>query len=226
MPRISHQVFDSKGPRRGLVQRACQALGWPAGQEDLKGSVQQSVPDTGNETVRQTVRESDNEAGQHHGFSDGLSHVDQHGADNGLKAEPEPGPDDGRDDGPDYGFRIARVGDTLIDLAPGEEAPPNVAEHAQAFLLWLQGSDLVEHWARRSLLEKLYIGPFLHAVGWPAESWQTVAGHFRKLSGVKVRNKDLRVGAYREGKPTTVTEYWLPKHSVAVVKLAERQRAS
>jgi hypothetical protein len=61
--------------------------------------------------------------------------------------------------------------------------------------------------------------------GWSPQAWQTVARHFRKLSGVKVRQKDLRVGEYREGGPSTATDYWMPKRSASVVKLSEGKRA-
>jgi hypothetical protein len=106
---------------------------------------------------------------------------------------------------------------------------PRPMQHStpKRFSCGCRGTDLVEHWARRSLLQKLYDGPFLQdAVGWPAESWQTVAGHFRKLPGVKVRQRDLRGRANREGRPSTVTDYWLPKCSATVVDLAARRDAS
>jgi hypothetical protein len=95
------------------------------------------------------------------------------------------------------------------------------------FLTWLQGTEAAGNWMRRSLLEKLYVGPFIHAIQEPAQAWLTVARHFRKLSGVKVRQKDLRVGMYREGGPSTALDYWIPKRSASVVKLAaaERKRA-
>jgi hypothetical protein len=47
--------------------------------------------------------------------------------------------------------------------------------------------------------------------GWSPEPWPTVARHFRKRPGVKVRQKDLRGGAYRAGGPSTATDYWIPK---------------
>jgi hypothetical protein len=93
------------------------------------------------------------------------------------------------------------------------------------FLDWLEGTEAAGNWMRRTLLEKLYIGPFIHGAQMPSQHWQTVARHFRKLSGVKVRQRDLRVGEYREDGPLTATDYWIPKRSASVVKLAERREA-
>jgi hypothetical protein len=60
---------------------------------------------------------------------------------------------------------------------------------------------------------------------WSPEPWQTVAHHFRKQLGVKVRQKDGRKGWDRRGSSTT--DYWIPEPTAAVVDLAvaERKRA-
>jgi hypothetical protein len=197
------------------------------------------VGDAGNATGNKPG----NEAGQQYGLQAGLSNGLRDGTDNVSQAGGQPGlqtvlddgfqgggndgPQPGNEDGNEYGFQVGRIGDTLVDLEPGQEAPPDAEDHAVVFLTWLQGTDAAGNWVRRSLLERLYAGPFIDDVQLPHEAWQTVARHFRKLSGVKVRQKDLRGAAYREGSPSTVTDYWIPKRSASVVKLfaAEHKRA-
>ena len=92
--------------------------------------------------------------------------------------------------------------------------------HAEVFFVWLQGdADLAGYWVRSSLLIKLYNGPFLEIMkglaNWSPKSWHTVAHHFRKLPGIKTRQKDNRKGWDRK-EGSSPTEYWIPKPKAAV----------
>jgi hypothetical protein len=173
-----------------------------------------------------------NSHGTHDGNHDGAQNGAQHGAHNGAQVGAHDGVQDGAHNGNQDGthdgasadpFRVFRSRDALIDLAPGERPPADAKVHAQALLVWLQADpELAGNWLRRSLLEKLYAGPFLEAVGWPPESWHTVAHHFNKLPGVKWRQKDNRKGSDRVG--PSPREYWVPKPKAAVVELAAEKR--
>jgi hypothetical protein len=100
----------------------------------------------------------------------------------------------------------------VVDVAIGEADPIGPQDHAEAFLLWLQGTELAGEWVARSLLEKLYAGLFLadarQHFGWSPELWPSVAHHLRKLPGVKTRLLDGRKGHDRKGPSRTV--YWIP----------------
>jgi hypothetical protein len=138
--------------------------------------------------------------------------------DDGFQAGGQPVGSNGSGNGLGYDFSIGRISDTLVDLAPGERQLADAEAHAEAFLVWLQGdAEVGGNWIRRSLLEKLYAGPFVEIMaglsGWSPEPWPTVARYFRKRPGVKVRQKDLRGGAYRSGGPSTATDYWIPRRS-------------
>jgi hypothetical protein len=80
-------------------------------------------------------------------------------------------------------------------------------------LLWAQGTELAGEWVARSLLERLYLGPFttevLQRFDWPQEPWSSVARYLRSMPGVKVRKRDGRRGPGRQGKART--DYWVPK---------------
>jgi hypothetical protein len=93
--------------------------------------------------------------------------------------------------------------------------PIGAEAHAEAFLLWLQGTDLAGDWVARSLLERLYSSLFatevLQRFGWAPEAWDIIARHLRTMRGVETRKRDGRRGPDRQGKART--DYWVPKGS-------------
>jgi hypothetical protein len=138
------------------------------------------------------------------------------GADSGPRDGAEHGTHDGgqvgADNVPDLGFRVARRNGVVVDVAIGEPDPVGPEDHADAFLLWLQSTELAGEWVARSLLQKLYVGLFMADVmrfaGWTTEPWPSVAHQLRKLPGVKTRLLDGRKGHDRKGASRTV--YWIP----------------
>src|SRR5262245_16717513 len=99
-------------------------------------------------------------------------------------------------------------GGVLVDVPVGAPEPVDAHDHAEAFLEWLQGTELAGEWVGRSPLEKLYTGMFavemLTSAGRSSEAWRTAAHHLRELPGVKTRLHD---GRSRGGKSITV--YWI-----------------
>src|SRR5262249_34536335 len=90
------------------------------------------------------------------------------------------GVNDGLNDGVNDGFRVARRDGFLVDFPIDELEPVDARDHAEAFIEWLQGTELAGEWVARSLLEKLYTGMFAAEVLAPAGRrrgvWRTVAG--------------------------------------------------
>src|SRR6185295_5247014 len=147
------------------------------------------------------------------GVDSGAEHGVHHGPLGGGQVGSQGGSQVGATDGGEIGFRIARHDGAWIDVPVGEPEPVGAEAHAEAFLVWLQGTGLAGEWLARTLLEKLYESLFttevLQHVGWEPEAWPSVARHLRSMPGVKVRRRDGRRGSGRQGKART--DYWVPK---------------
>ena len=101
-------------------------------------------------------------------------------------------------------------GDTVWLVPSGTRPLPNADEHAREFLSFLQRIELLPgRWISADTLQHHLYPEFLNYVRWPAQPWITVAKHFKRLRGVKKRQKDRRVGTERVG--STPTEYFVPK---------------
>ena len=89
---------------------------------------------------------------------------------------------------------------------------PGLKEHAEAFLHWLQSQ---QHFPGNEvparLLEYALYPLFCSLAGWEPYAWRTVAGHFRRLPGVKRRQYDGRTGGDRIGSMPTVYKIPHPK---------------
>ena len=189
--------------------------------------VEAEPPNKTHDGVQDGARDGDGDGAEHghqDGLQNGLCNRVQHGALNGHHHWQQGGGDEGTPngtlDGEGQPFDIALIGDTLVDLPPDRCPPLDAKEHALSLLEWLQETDMAGHWVRRSLLEKLYMGRFLREFGLSPEPWPTVAHHFRKLRGVKVRQKDGRKGSSRKG--SSPLDYWIPKSVVVERASVER----
>jgi hypothetical protein len=159
------------------------------------------------------------------GGADGVRHGHHDGDDNGINDGPRDGVQNGNADGYAEPFSLALVGDTIIDISPGELVPVDANDHAQAFLEWLQNEmSLGGRWVRRSTLVKLYESPFLEALGWSPEPWPTVVRHFAKLNGVTWRQRDGRKGIAQKG--ASPRDYRIPTAVVVELAAAERKRSA
>jgi hypothetical protein len=154
--------------------------------------------------------------GRDGGFQNGVHEGSRNGCNDGLPDGAHSGSNDGLCNGEPNGallydpFEI-RVGPdgTLIDCEPGECPQPGADEHAELYLLWLQDRGLGGERVTRSLLERLYTGPFLANVRLEPHNWRTVAMYLARLSGIKVLQRDQRRGPDRQG--SSRRDYYIPR---------------
>jgi hypothetical protein len=91
---------------------------------------------------------------------------------------------------------------------PGAPPPRTAADHAEAFLCWLQAQPpFPGNEVPARLIEHRLFPYFAAAKGIP-HSWRSVARYFANLHGVRRRQIDGRVGSDRSGSSTTV--YLIP----------------
>jgi hypothetical protein len=149
--------------------------------------------------------------------TDGLDHGDQHvvshggspGVQYGLEAGFTHGTRNGTALECQLGFRLHVVNGVVTVLAPGEQPPPNVSQHIQAFLAWLQtheeiaGNEVPAQLLASELYPLFCDQPSHHGL-----AWKTVAQHLAKLPGIEKRQIDGR-NAERDG--PSVTVYRIPK---------------
>lgn len=229
MARHSHEIFDSKGPSRGLVQRAHHSLGWPDGPEGVKASVQQSGPEGGST--------GGNSSGFTGGEQSGLGAAIQGGNSPGNVAVVQPGsttvvhpePDNlvqgGEPSGEPSGVDLHVVDGRLIACRPGEPPPLSVRQHTQAFLDWLKAHDKVPgNEVPVVVLEHVLYWDFLRDTGLPMKPWRAVSDILAKLRGVKKYQADWR-DPTGEGSTPVVVKIAKPRRA-KVVRLAERREAS
>src|SRR5687767_5958875 len=115
MPRISHQVFDSKGPKRGLLQRAAQAVGWSDG---ANGSAQ--APEEAPASTPAVFQ----------------AEPPPNGTDEPPAASPSSSPAECPEDFPP--LTLIKIGDTVqIDSSPDEKDEWTSEDFARLFLIWL-----------------------------------------------------------------------------------------
>jgi hypothetical protein len=218
MARISHQVFDSKGPRRGIVQRACQALGWSDGPEGVKGTDTTGGSGggwTGGET-------SGNMSGEEGVKASGMRAVVQPENSAVVHPAPEIRVQTAEPSGELSGVELHAVDGRLIACRPGEPPPLSVRQHAQAFLDWLQAHDKVPgNEVPVVVMEHILYWDFLRETGLPMKSWRAVSDTLAKLPGVKKYQADWR-DPTGEG-PTPVVFKISRRRRAKVVRLAERR---
>jgi hypothetical protein len=94
--------------------------------------------------------------------------------------------------------------------SPGTRPPPTTADHAAAFLRWLQAQSLFcgNEVPSRLLEERLF--PYYASISKAPQSWRSIARHFVDLPGVQRRQLDGRVGPDRIGSSATVYRIPLP----------------
>jgi hypothetical protein len=232
MARISHLTFDSKGPRRGLVQRARQALGWPDGPEGVKGSAQASdvepseAPPTSSETTSASSpapTPAPTSAPQPASSPAGPSSSSPASTPANGSANT---PADGSDDFPPIEIvtngRTAWVKNGVVLSTP--------ADIARVFLLWVAETypECAGKTINASDIEHHFFPRFKVAIDCPNLPLGTLQRGLTDLSDydditekVEERYKD-----WRDGKRRSRTTYLVPRLSAAVVKLAERREAS
>lgn len=142
--------------------------------------------------------------GKLNGNCDGISHGREDGDQQGFHDDQSNGlVDDGE-------LVFVVQGDAVWALPPGYRPPPTAKEYAAAFVAFLQGLEpLPGRWiSAHSLQHELY-PLFLQQIGWPPRPWLGVAHRFKKLGGVKKRQRDRRWGSDRVG--GSPTEYFVPR---------------
>jgi hypothetical protein len=233
MPRHSHQVFDSKGRSRGLVQRACQALGWSDGPEGVKGFVQASgsTPEstgastTGSDGGRTGGGTSGSRGGNWSGFGSSVQGGNSPGNPTVVQPEPEHPIGGGALFGGLAGVDLHVIDGRLIACRPGEPPPLSVREHAKAFLEWLKAHDKVPgNEVPVVILEHVLYWDFLQDANLPAKPWRAVLAILANMPGVKKYQADWRDPA-GDGTTPVVVKIGKPRRA-KIVKLAERREAS
>ena len=204
MTRHSHQVFDSKGRSRGLVQRVGEALGWSDGLEGVKASMQQSGPEGGST------------GGNSSGFTGGLTAGEMSGPGTVVQGGNSPGNvtvvqpgsttvvqpvvqaasdnmvQGGEPSGELFGVELHVVDGRLLACRPGEPPPLSVRQHTQTFLDWLQAHPKVPgNEVPVATLEHVLYWEFLWAADLPMKPWRAVLDTLVKL-GVRKYQADWR----------------------------------
>ena len=237
MTRHSHEIFDSKG-RRGLVQRARQALGWVDGLEGVKESVRASGATDGPESGPEGGRTGGNWSGFTTGETSGSATVDYGGnptgnADvaqrrNSTVVLPEPGNvvQPGEEYGEPDGVELHVVDGRLIACRPGEPPPLSLRQHTEAFLEWLRDHPQVPgNEVPVAIMEHVLYWDFLRETGLPMKTWRPVSDTLAKLPGVKKYQADWRAPT-GEGPTPMVFKISKRRHAKVVdLGAAKRERA-
>jgi len=215
------EFFDSKGPRRGVVQRVGEALGWSAGPAGVKASGQQSGPEGGPT------------GGNSSGLTGGLGTAIQGGNAPGNVAVAQPGsttvahpePESMVQGGVHFGVELHVVDGRLIVCRPGERPPLSLRQHTEAFLEWLRDHPMVPgNEVPVSTMEHVLYWDFLCDTGLPMKSWRAVGDVLAKLRGVEKYQADWRNPA-GEGPTPMVFMIRKRRRAAKVVDITKRKRA-
>jgi hypothetical protein len=236
MARHSHEIFDSKGPARGLVQRARHALGWhgpEGGPEGGRTGGNSSGPEAGLKAEFTAGSEggltSGFTAGSEGGLTSGLSAGEASGSGGVAQPGSTPAvhPESGSTvhPGEPSGVELHVVDGRLIACRPGEPPPLSVREHTQAFLGWLKVHDKVPGVeVPVTTLEHFLYWDFLRETGLRMKPWRAVLTTLVKL-GVRKYQADWREPT-GDGPTPVVVKITKPRRAKVVkVATADRKRA-
>ncbi len=131
--------------------------------------------------------------GQQHGVRHGYQQGQSNGASHASEIEQA------------LGLELHIVDGVVLAYQPGYAPAPDAKDQAAAFLRWLQSQDHFRgnEVPARLLQDGLY-PLFCSSAGWEPYAWRRIAGHFRRLPGVKRRQYDGRTGSDRTGSMPTV----------------------
>jgi hypothetical protein len=230
-PGMAHQSLyqddDAAQPRRGRLGRAIRRL---AGVSPRRGNGTQNGAQDGTQHGESNGRQEGYQNGAHEGARNGAQNGSANGVHHGFTEGASDDPSDGqqhgtrhgqqqrRSNGASHGSEIERalglefhiVDGLVLAYQPGHVPAPGAKEHAKGFLWWLQSQ---EHFPGNEvparLLEDALYPLFCSVFGCDPYAWRTVAGHFRRLPGVKRRQYDGRTGGDRAGSMPTV--YKIPR---------------
>jgi hypothetical protein len=214
MTRHSHEIFDSKAPRRGFVQRLVAAVATPATAPTEGGN------SSGFTAGSEAVVQGGNPRGNAGVVQAGNSTVAQPDPEGVVQPEDQPGEPPG--------VELHVVDGRLIACRAGEPPPLSIRQHTQVFLEWLREHEKVPgNEVPVAIMEHILYWDFLGDTGLPMKPWRAVSDVLAKLRGVEKYQADWRAPTGEGPTPVVFKVTKRRRQGAKVVRIAaaERKRA-